>query len=166
MKIQIKNRYNDEIIIEGDYKSTKDALEKNKGANLGGADLGGAYLGEADLGGADLRGADLGGAYLVGADLGGADLEGADLRGATLWGAVFGNNIYDAKWGVPSDGRTAFILLSLKVDLNTEIAQAMLLNASFCWSEAIVLAKKYPKILKQIKKEWPKLYDKLTENKV
>jgi hypothetical protein len=77
MKVEIKNRYNGSVIICGEYSSVKDALEKNRGAYLGGADLGGAYLGGADLGGAYLRGADLRGAYLRGADLRGADLRGA-----------------------------------------------------------------------------------------
>jgi hypothetical protein len=72
MNIKIKNRFNDEIILTGNYESIKDALEKNRGANLGGA-----YLGGANLGGANLRGANLGGANLRGANLGGANLEGA-----------------------------------------------------------------------------------------
>jgi len=102
VKIEIKNRYNGNVIISGKYESIKDCLEKNKdadlrGADLEGADLGGAYLRGADLRGAYLRGADLrcanlggaylGGAYLRGANLRGADLEGAYLRGADLRGA-------------------------------------------------------------------------------
>ena len=63
MKIEIKNRWNGNIIIAGEYESVKDALQKNRGANL--------------------RGANLRGADLIGADLIGADLRGADLRGAT-----------------------------------------------------------------------------------
>jgi hypothetical protein len=90
MKVEIKNRYNGSVIICGEYSSVKDALEKNRGAYLGGADLGGAYLGGADLGGAYLRGADLRGAYLRGADLRGADLGGAYLGGADLRGADLG----------------------------------------------------------------------------
>ena len=57
MKIEIKNRWNNKVIICGEYESIKDCLEKNRGADLrgaslGGADLRGAYLGGADLGGA------------------------------------------------------------------------------------------------------------------
>ena len=52
MKIEIKNRYDNKIILCGEYESIKDCLEKNRGAYLGGADLGGAYLGGADLRGA------------------------------------------------------------------------------------------------------------------
>ena len=84
MKIQIKNRYTDEIIIEGEAESMKKFLEKNNGANLREADLRGADLREADLLGADLRGADLLGADLRGADLREADLREADLRGAKI----------------------------------------------------------------------------------
>ena len=70
MKIEIKNRFNREVIISGEYLSVKDAILKNSGADLSYADLRGA-----DLGGADLNYADLGDADLGGADLGGADLD-------------------------------------------------------------------------------------------
>mgnify|MGYP001617152423 CR=1 FL=1 len=72
MKIEIKNRYTDAIILHGEYESIKDCLEKNRGANLEGAYLRGANLGGAYLGGAYLGGANLGGAYLGDANLGGA----------------------------------------------------------------------------------------------
>ena len=87
MKIEIKNRFNGNIIIVGEYASVKDALEKNRGANLRGANLYGANLYGADLRGADLYGADLYGANLRGADLRGANLCGTNLRGANLCGA-------------------------------------------------------------------------------
>ena len=54
MYTEIKNRYNDAIIISGEYDSIKDALEKNSGANLDGANLSEADLYKADLSGADL----------------------------------------------------------------------------------------------------------------
>ena len=57
MKIEIKSRGDDFIILSGNYESVKDCLEKNRGA----------YLEGADLRGADLRGAYLEGAYLRGA---------------------------------------------------------------------------------------------------
>ena len=44
MKIEIKNRFNGEIIIIGEYESIKEALEKNREANLYGANLYGANL--------------------------------------------------------------------------------------------------------------------------
>lgn len=52
MYTEIKNRFNDAIIISGEYDSIKDALEKNSGANLSGANLYGADLSGADLSGA------------------------------------------------------------------------------------------------------------------
>jgi hypothetical protein len=82
MNVEIKSRWDNKIILCGEYESIKDCLEKNKGANLRGANLGGANLRGANLGGANLRGANLGGANLRGANLGGADLGGANLWGA------------------------------------------------------------------------------------
>jgi uncharacterized protein YjbI with pentapeptide repeats len=94
VKIQIKLKFSNTILFEGDYESLKHALVtavKNgadlRGADLYGADLYGADLYGANLRGADLRGADLYGANLRGADLYGANLRGADLRGADLRGA-------------------------------------------------------------------------------
>ena len=75
MKIEIKHRITNNVLISGEYISIKDCLEKNQRAYLRGADLRGAYLEGTDLRGSYLRGADL-----RGADLYGADLEGADLR--------------------------------------------------------------------------------------
>jgi hypothetical protein len=91
MKIEIRNRWDNKVIICGEYESIKDCLEKNMGANLGSADLRGANLRGADLGSADLGSADLGSADLGGADLGSADLRGANLRGADLGGADLGS---------------------------------------------------------------------------
>ncbi len=85
MHIQIKFRWSDKILFEGEYESTKKALTD---AVLRGAVLRGAVLRGADLTDADLRGADLTDADLTGADLRGADLTGADLTGAVLRGAV------------------------------------------------------------------------------
>ena len=101
MKIEIKQRYTEDVLYTCDAENLKDAVieavSKDAdlrdadlgGANLNGANLNGAYLRgadlrDADLGGADLRGADLNGADLHGADLGGANLRGADLRDADL----------------------------------------------------------------------------------
>jgi hypothetical protein len=77
MNIKIRNRYNDKVILCGEYKSIKDCLEKNRGAYLRGANLEGANLEGAYLRGANLEGANLEGAYLRGAYLEGANLEGA-----------------------------------------------------------------------------------------
>ena len=69
MKLEIKHRWNGEVLFSFETDKIKIALEA--------AVKMGAYLEGADLRGADLKGADLEGAYLEG-----ADLEGADLRGA------------------------------------------------------------------------------------
>ena len=92
MKIQIKNRFTDSVIIEGEYKSIKEALEKNsevdlRETNLLGADLREANLLGVDLSWANLRGVDLSWANLRWTNLLGADLLGADLSGANLSGA-------------------------------------------------------------------------------
>ena len=67
-KIQIKNRYTDEIIVEMEAESIREVVEKNR----------------ASLSGADLSWVDLSGAKLYGADLSGADLSGAKLSGAKI----------------------------------------------------------------------------------
>ena len=109
MKVEIKSRWNGEVLYSGEHASLKEAVEAAVkagadlcGANLCGADLGGADLGGANLGGADLGGADLCGANLRGADLGGADLCDADLGGADLGGA----NLRGAKVGKGGDEAT------------------------------------------------------------
>ena len=88
MNIKIKNRFTGSVIVSGEHSSTKECLEKNKGADLEGVNLEGANLEGADLIGVNLRGA-----YLEGANLEGVNLEGAYLRGADLEGA----NLRDAK---------------------------------------------------------------------
>ena len=91
MKITIKHRITYKVIIEGEYDSIKDALQKNRGA---------------DLSGADLRGADLSGADLRDADLSGADLSGADLRGAKgiSWLKAYTLLDYIVEYGMETDG--------------------------------------------------------------
>ena len=71
MKIQIKNRYTEEVIYECEAESLKEAVEK---AVKEKADLSEANLREADLRGANLRGADLSKADLREADLSEADI--------------------------------------------------------------------------------------------
>jgi hypothetical protein len=108
--IEIKNRYNGDIIKTVDAKRLAEAnlyeadlCRANLcgadlcGANLCGADLCGANLYKADLCGADLCGADLCKANLYKADLCGADLCGADLYKADLCGAdLCGADLYKA----------------------------------------------------------------------
>ena len=79
MKIEIKNRWNAEIIVAGDYANIKDCLEKNRGS-----DLEDAALSKTDLTRAYLRGVDLRGAYLEEADLREANLRGADFCSNSL----------------------------------------------------------------------------------
>ena len=68
MNIEIRNRYDNKIILCGEYENIKACLEKNKKANLSEANLSGADLSRTNLSGADLSGADLSGAYLSGAE--------------------------------------------------------------------------------------------------
>ena len=84
MKIQIKNRYTEKVIIEGEAENLKEFLEKNREAgfreaDLRGADLYGANLSESNLYGADFRGADLRKATLYESDLYKADLSEATI---------------------------------------------------------------------------------------
>jgi len=81
--IQIKNRFNDQVICEGDC-SLRELAEKNR-ANLTGAKLYGAELSGAELSGAELTGADLTGAKLYMANLSGANLTGAKLSRTNLY---------------------------------------------------------------------------------
>jgi len=90
-----------------------------------------------------------------------ANLQGANLREANLRGATLPRSIMHAKWGLPADAYTAFILLSLKVSLNPEITQTLLLVPGFCWSGSKRLCQKYPEVMEQLKTEWPELYEKL-----
>jgi uncharacterized protein YjbI with pentapeptide repeats len=82
--ITIRNRFNSETILSGEYDTLKDLIGANRRADLSGADLSGANLSGADLSGADLSGANLYGADLYGADLSGADLSVANLYRANL----------------------------------------------------------------------------------
>ena len=82
MKIEIKDRFDDEkIIISGEYESVKDCLEKNRSVNLCSADLYSADLYSANLSYADLSYADLRSADLRSADLSSANLYSANLEG-------------------------------------------------------------------------------------
>ena len=122
MKLDIKNRFTDEIIFSFEcggntIKTTVlEAIRSN-------ADLSGAYLSGADLSGADLSGAYLFGAYLFGADLFGADLSGANLSGADLSGAyVFkkDNTIEDIKQ-IGNIGSRGGYTVAFKCRLNIQI---------------------------------------------
>ena len=90
MKIEIKSRWNSNVLFTCEAASTLLALQA---ALKDSANLYGANLHDADLRSANLHGADLRSANLHGADLHGADLRGANLHGADLHGA----NLHDAK---------------------------------------------------------------------
>ena len=84
MNIEIKSRFDGQIIFSVEAGSLKAALEiaVKSGANLYRANLSGANLSGADLSGANLYRANLSGADLSGANLSGADLYRANLSGA------------------------------------------------------------------------------------
>ena len=97
--VQIKNRFTDEVIAEGD--TVRQAAENNKAslyrANLNEANLYGANLDGANLKGANLNGANLNRASLYEASLAGANLNRASLYGASLYGAsLYGASLYEA----------------------------------------------------------------------
>ena len=127
--IEIKSRWNGEVLYSGEHADIKEAVEAAvkagadlrdadlrdadlrdanlRGANLRGANLRGANLRDANLRGANLRDANLRDADLCGADLGGANLRGADLGGADLRGAnLRGANLRGAKVGKGGDEAT------------------------------------------------------------
>ncbi len=132
MKIEIKHRFTDAIIVSGEYETIKDCLEKNRGANLRGA-----YLRGANLEGADLRDANLRGAYLRGANLEGADLRGADLRDANLEGAdLRGANLRDAKGYVDSHDIFTEVVRRQKVEVFVDVEWAAIGQITLhrlCW---------------------------------
>ena len=145
MKIEIKNRWDNKVLVSGKYENIKDCLERNRGANLQGADLRIANLRGANLRGANLQGAYLQGAYLRGAYLRGADLQdanlqdanlqgadlrianlrGANLRGADLWGAdlrgadLWGADLQGAKGYLDSHDFFQEVVRQQKVDTFT-----------------------------------------------
>ena len=177
MDIEIKNRFTGKVILCGKYESTKDALEKNRTADLSradlsGADLSGADLSRADLSGADLYGADLYGADLSGADLSRADLSGADLYGANLYGAdLSGADLSRAKQYVESHDFFAEIIKRQKVEDFTPAEWVMIgviLVHLICWDS---IKKRYGKkimpVFKKLAKcgfgEWEEKYKEMVE---
>ena len=81
MKISIKCRWTEKVMFEGEYASTRYAVEVAVAAR---ANLAGANLAGANLAGAYLAGANLAGAYLAGANLDVAYLAGAKNRNETI----------------------------------------------------------------------------------
>jgi len=69
MNVEIKNRFNGNTIITGEYSSIKEALEKNSAVDFTGARLSGIDLIAADLAGINLTRADMPGTDLIWANL-------------------------------------------------------------------------------------------------
>jgi hypothetical protein len=84
MHIEIKSRFTGAVVLQGEYESLIDCLEKNRAENLSSIDLSGAQLGGIDLHGAKLCSADLQGANMTGAILDCADLRHANLDSTIL----------------------------------------------------------------------------------
>ena len=84
MKIEIKNRYTNEVIYSCEAETIKESIEKavKENANLENADLRNADLRNAYLINANLKNANLENAYLRNAYLRNANLENADLENA------------------------------------------------------------------------------------
>jgi len=184
MNIEIKSRWDDKIILCGEYENIKDCLEKNRGANLWGANLGGANLGGANLEGANLWGAYLRGAYLEGANLEGANLRGANLWGANLWGAylwgaylwgayLWGANLEGAKEYVNSHDFWIEIIRRQPLETFTEKEWSIIgqvITHRFCWDS---IKKRYGKKIMPIFKkqtklnfdEWEKKYTEILKEK-
>ena len=167
MKIEIRNRFDNKIILSGKYASIKECLEKNRGADLRSANLGGADLRSANLWGADLRsanlegadleGADLEGANLWGADLGSANLESANLWGANLWGADLGSaNLGSAKNYLNSHYFFQEIVKRQKIDTFTQKEWSIIgqiIIHKLCWDS----------IRKRFNKSAIKIFKKLSK---
>jgi len=142
MNEEIKNRFNDKVIVEaGKYTDIREACEQNKahlwGAVLRGADLRGADLREAVLWRARLRGADLRGAVLWQADLRETHLRGTDLREANLRKAdLRGADLWEAKNYYNSHDFAQEIIYRQKIDYFTDKEWSFigkLLTHRFCW---------------------------------
>ena len=77
MKVEIKNRFNDKIILSGKYKSIKDCLEKNRDADLSYSDLSYSNLSNSNLSYSNLSDSNL--SY---SDLSNSNLRDSNLRGS------------------------------------------------------------------------------------
>ena len=147
MKIEIRNRFDNKIILSGKYASIKECLEKNRGTDLRSANLGGADLRSANLWGADLRSA----------NLEGADLEGADLEGANLWGADLGSaNLGSAKNYLNSHYFFQEIVKRQKIDTFTQKEWSIIgqiIIHKLCWDS----------IRKRFNKSAIKIFKKLSK---
>ena len=162
MKIEIRNRFDNKIILSGKYASIKECLEKNRGAdlrsaNLWGADLRSANLVGADLGSANLEGANLESANLWGANLWGANLGSANLGSANLWGADLGSaNLGSAKNYLNSHYFFQEIVKRQKIDTFTQKEWSIIgqiIIHKLCWDS----------IRKRFNKSAIKIFKKLSK---
>ena len=123
MKIEIKNKYNDDVIFEYDCKDNN--IKKTVTAAVSsGILLDNADLENADLRDANLKGANLSMAFLVGADLENTNLCGANLKGANLAHAT----LTDANFRGASLREACLVGTNLK---GTIFSGASLRDASF-----------------------------------
>ncbi len=89
MQIQIKHRWTEAVLWEGEAEDIKDAVKKAvaSGSNLSGSNLRGSNLSDSNLSDSDLRGSNLRGSNLRGSNLSGSNLRGSNLRGSNLRGS-------------------------------------------------------------------------------
>ena len=171
MKIQIKSRWHEKVLWEGEAELLKEAIEvavKQRadlsganlcGASLYGANLSKAYLPGANLPGADLSEADLSGANLYRANLSEANLSEANFCGANLCGANFcGAYLSKATFSradlrganlnvkIPPINSHQFIseilLRAAKKEAEKDFAARIRMETDQCWEYFIKLAKR------------------------
>jgi len=98
MKIEIRNRWTNEVIFSHDAEENSIAITVAKAvqsrSNLSGSDLSGSNLSGSDLSRSNLSGSDLSRSNLSGSDLSGSDLSRSDLSGSNLSGSnLSGSNL-------------------------------------------------------------------------
>jgi hypothetical protein len=116
VKIEIKNRWTEKVIVDGEAESLRVFVEQKVKEKI-----------------------NLMGANLMGANLWGADLGGANLGGANLWGADLGVKVPP----INSHDFVAEILCrAAKEEKQKDFCGRLLLQRSECWKYFIKLAKK------------------------
>jgi len=97
MKIEIKNRWDNKVLVSGKYENIKECLEKNRDANLRYSDLRYSNLCDSNLRGSDLRYSNLRYSDLSGSNLCDSNLRGSDLRYSNLrYSDLSGSNLCDS----------------------------------------------------------------------
>ena len=163
MKIEIKNRWDNKVLVSGKYENIKDCLEKNRDANLCYSDLRYSNLSYSDLSYSDLRYSNLRYSDLSGSNLCGSNLRGSDLRYSNLRGSdLSGIKNY-------SEHHTIFqeVVRQQKIDTFTQKEWSIIgqiIVHRLCWDS---IKKRFNKsamgIFKKLKKvgfdEWEEKYD-------